>query len=83
MLKRVLHSLACGKYKILEKEPKSTKINPTDSFRASQKFSCPMKKVREKTTPAFFAVRIRPTCSRCLPNFAKFPPPLILVDVIP
>jgi cullin 1 len=45
-LKRVLHSLACGKYKVLDKEPKSNTIKPTDSFKASAKFSCKMHKVR-------------------------------------
>lgn len=45
-LKRVLHSLSCGKYKVLEKDPKSNTVKPTDTFRAAPKFVCKMKKVR-------------------------------------
>lgn len=45
-LKRVLHSLCCGKYKVLEKDPKSSTIKPTDTFKAAPKFSCKMHKVR-------------------------------------
>lgn len=45
-LKRVLHSLACGKYKVLEKEPKNSVIKPTDTFRAAPKFASKMIKVR-------------------------------------
>lgn len=46
ILKRVLHSLACGKHKVLEKDPKSSSIKPTDSFRVVPKFVCKMLKVR-------------------------------------
>ena len=45
-LKRVLHSLSCGKYKVLQKDPKSNTVKATDTFRASPKFSCEKKKVR-------------------------------------
>jgi cullin 1 len=45
-LKRVLHSLACGKYKVLEKEPKSSVIKPTDTFSAAPKFASKVKVVR-------------------------------------
>jgi len=46
MLKRVLHSLACGKYKVLLKTPPGTTIKATDSFRVHTAFACPMRKVR-------------------------------------
>ena len=45
-MKRVLHSLSCGKYKVLEKQPKSNTVKATDTFRAAPKFSCEKKKVR-------------------------------------
>jgi cullin 1 len=45
-LKRVLHSLACGKYKVLAKTPASSTIKTTDSFAVNTKFSCPMRKIR-------------------------------------
>lgn len=46
ILKRVMHSLSCGKHKVIEKEPKSNTIKATDSFRAAPKFQCKMLKVR-------------------------------------
>jgi cullin 1 len=45
-LKRVLHSLSCGKYKVIEKDPKSNTIKATDTFKAAGRFSCKMHKVR-------------------------------------
>mmetsp|Transcript_10856 Transcript_10856/g.33497 ORF Transcript_10856/g.33497 Transcript_10856/m.33497 type:complete len:745 (-) Transcript_10856:58-2292(-) len=45
-LKRVLHSLACGKYKVLAKTPASSTIKTTDSFRVNATFACPMRKIR-------------------------------------
>jgi cullin 1 len=61
ILKRVLHSLSCGKFKILrrisadkptssssasaEKEDRGA-IKNTDSFSVNEGFSCPMRKVR-------------------------------------
>merc|ERR1712054_701176 len=45
-LKRVMHSLSCGKYKVIEKQPKGNSIKPTDTFRAAPKFQCKMHKVR-------------------------------------
>ena len=45
-LKRVLHSLCCGKVKVIEKDPKSSSVKPTDTFKAAPKFSSKMHKVR-------------------------------------
>eukprot|EP00615_Pteridomonas_danica_P010351 CAMPEP_0114360526 /NCGR_PEP_ID=MMETSP0101-20121206/23934_1 /TAXON_ID=38822 ORGANISM="Pteridomonas danica, Strain PT" /NCGR_SAMPLE_ID=MMETSP0101 /ASSEMBLY_ACC=CAM_ASM_000211 /LENGTH=638 /DNA_ID=CAMNT_0001504815 /DNA_START=386 /DNA_END=2302 /DNA_ORIENTATION=- len=45
-VKRILHSLACGKNKVLEKDPKSSSIKPTDTFKPATKFSSKMIKVR-------------------------------------
>lgn len=44
--KRALHSLSCGKYKLLLKSPESNSIGANDSFRYNAKFSCPLRKVR-------------------------------------
>ena len=44
--KKVLHSLSCGKYKVLKKEPKSKKISQGDTFCANVKFSSKSRKIR-------------------------------------
>lgn len=46
ILKPLMHSLSCGKYKVIAKTPASNKINTTDSFKANTKFSCNMRKLR-------------------------------------
>eukprot|EP01038_Epipyxis_sp_PR26KG_P011634 gene11634-15584_t len=48
-LKRVLHSLSCGKYKILKKiseDVKDKTIKVTDSFAFNEQFTCNMRKIR-------------------------------------
>lgn len=45
-LKRVMHSLSCGKFRILEKDPKSNTIKNTDTFATAKKFSSKMNKIR-------------------------------------
>jgi cullin 1 len=44
--KKILHSLSCGKYKVLVKTPKSKKISTGDRFTASTKFSNNSRKLR-------------------------------------
>jgi cullin 1 len=44
ILKPLMHSLSCGKYKVLTKTPASNKINTTDSFKANPKFTCNKRK---------------------------------------
>lgn len=46
ILKPLMHSLSCGKYKVVAKSPASNKINTTDSFVANAKFTCNMRKIR-------------------------------------
>lgn len=46
ILKPLMHSLSCGKYKVVSKSPSGNKINVTDKFYANSKFSCNMRKVR-------------------------------------
>jgi cullin 1 len=46
ILKPLMHSLSCGKYKVLSKSPASNKINSTDKFSANMKFSSNMRKIR-------------------------------------
>lgn len=46
ILKPLMHSLSCGKYKILIKTPPGNKINATDTFIANPKFSSNMRKLR-------------------------------------
>ncbi|EEC45924.1 CULlin protein 1 [Phaeodactylum tricornutum CCAP 1055/1] len=46
ILKPLMHSLSCGKYKVIAKTPASNKINTTDKFTANAKFSSNMRKIR-------------------------------------
>ena len=46
ILKPLLHSLSCGKHKVLQKTPASNRINTTDTFRANPKFSSNTRKFR-------------------------------------
>jgi cullin 1 len=46
ILKPLMHSLSCGKYKVITKTPASNKINTTDEFVANVKFSSNMRKIR-------------------------------------
>ena len=46
ILKPLMHSLSCGKYKVIKKSPASNKINTTDSFTANEKFASNMRKIR-------------------------------------
>lgn len=46
ILKPLMHSLSCGKYKVIRKNPASNKINATDSFTANRKFVANLRKIR-------------------------------------
>ena len=46
ILKPLMHSLSCGKYKVIQKIPASNKINKTDKFCANARFSSNMRKIR-------------------------------------
>jgi cullin 1 len=46
ILKPLLHSLSCAKYRVINKSPPGNKINNTDSFTANAKFTCNMRKIR-------------------------------------
>ncbi|CAM9394412.1 unnamed protein product, partial [Heterosigma akashiwo] len=46
VLKRVLHSLSCGKFKLLRKSSEGGAIRPGDAFRYNAGFACPMRKLR-------------------------------------
>jgi len=46
ILKPLMHSLSCGKYKVITKIPPSNKINNTDKFCANAKFTSNMRKIR-------------------------------------
>ncbi|PLW50802.1 hypothetical protein PCANC_14292 [Puccinia coronata f. sp. avenae] len=49
-LKRTLQSLACAKYKILNKEPRSKEINDkVDTFRFNESFTNPMSRIKIQT----------------------------------
>ncbi|KAJ4705266.1 cullin 1 [Melia azedarach] len=65
-LVRVLHSLSCSKYKILDKEPNTKTISQTDSFLFNTKFTDRMRRIsiplppvdeRKKTTEDIFLDR--------------------------
>ena len=46
ILRPLMHSLSCGKYKVITKSPASNKINTTDKFVGNTKFTCNMRKIR-------------------------------------
>ena len=46
IMKRVLHSLACGKFKCITKAPKGNTIKTGDTFSFNADFKCPMRKIR-------------------------------------
>lgn len=45
-LKRVVHSLSCGKWKVLRKDGHPKIIKSTDTFKCNTSFSCDMRKIR-------------------------------------
>jgi cullin 1 len=46
IMKPLIHSLSCGKHKVIAKSPPGTKINANDKFTANSKFSSNMRKIR-------------------------------------
>ncbi len=52
IIKRVLHSLSCGKYKVLKRIAEESGaaggnvIKNSDSFLFNEQFTCPMRKIR-------------------------------------
>ena len=46
IIKPLMHSLSCGKHKVIQKTPASNKINMTDKFTANPKFSSNQRKLR-------------------------------------
>ncbi|OEL38156.1 Cullin-1 [Dichanthelium oligosanthes] len=49
---RVLHSLSCGKYKILNKEPRGKTISPNDNFEFNRKFTDKMRRIKVQLPPS-------------------------------
>jgi len=47
-LPRLLHSLSCGKYKILSKEPNTKTVTQNDSFEFNRKFNDRMRRIKVK-----------------------------------
>ncbi len=48
-LARSLQSLACGKYRILNKLPRSKDIRPKDKFSFNTSFTCPLARIKIQT----------------------------------
>ncbi|KAK1295301.1 Cullin-1 [Acorus calamus] len=48
---RLLHSLSCAKYKILNKEPNTKNISPTDQFEFNSKFTDKMRRIKIPLPP--------------------------------
>ncbi|CAO2184574.1 unnamed protein product [Urochloa humidicola] len=49
---RVLHSLSCAKYKILNKEPNTRTISPKDVFEFNNKFTDKMRRIKVQLPPS-------------------------------
>ncbi|KAI0424975.1 ubiquitin ligase subunit CulD [Xylaria sp. FL1042] len=45
-LDRTLQSLACGKFRVLTKDPKGKEVNPTDTFSVNKSFSDPKFRIK-------------------------------------
>ena len=61
---RLLHSLSCAKYKILNKEPSTKTISPTDVFEFNSKFTDKMRRIKVLIPPTVFLVYL--CCKACL-----------------
>jgi cullin 3 len=48
-LARSLQSLACGKFRILTKNPKGRDVGPNDNFSFNSGFTCPLAKIKIQT----------------------------------
>ena len=48
-LKRTLQSLACGKYKVLLKDPKGKEVDTQDKFYLNVNFTCPLARIKIQT----------------------------------
>ncbi|KAM0876313.1 hypothetical protein ACQ4PT_036274 [Festuca glaucescens] len=48
---RLLHSLSCAKYKILDKEPSNRTISPSDMFQFNDKFTDKMRRIKVPLPP--------------------------------
>ncbi|KAF1333797.1 Cullin protein 1, partial [Globisporangium splendens] len=46
VVKRIMHSLSCGKYKVLSKLPAGKTISTSDNFEVNKAFVSPMRKIR-------------------------------------
>ncbi|RHY77671.1 hypothetical protein DYB38_000920 [Aphanomyces astaci] len=46
VVKRILHSLSCGKFKVVKKTPENKSIATTDTFQANAAFASPVRKLR-------------------------------------
>ncbi|EEY64187.1 Cullin family protein, putative [Phytophthora infestans T30-4] len=46
VVKRIMHSLSCGKYKLLAKTPAGKTISTSDQFAVNKTFASPMRKLR-------------------------------------
>jgi cullin 1 len=46
VVKRIMHSLSCGKFKILNKLPAGKTISTSDQFEINKTFASPMRKIR-------------------------------------
>ncbi|KAF1777552.1 Cullin protein, neddylation domain [Phytophthora cactorum] len=46
VVKRIMHSLSCGKYKLLTKTPAGKTISTSDQFAVNKTFASPMRKLR-------------------------------------
>ena len=46
VMKRLLHSLSCGKYQFISKHPPGRTISTSDKFSFNSAFACPLRKIR-------------------------------------
>lgn len=56
---RLLHSLSCAKYKILNKEPNTKTISPSDVFEFNSKFTDKMRRIKVFLFPCAEAYSVK------------------------
>eukprot|EP00967_Tisochrysis_lutea_P103262 scaffold155787_cov29-Tisochrysis_lutea.AAC.8 len=57
-LKRTLQSLACGRFKLLTKEPKGREVEESDTFSFNEGFTCKQLRFKVSSQPHRFSGKV-------------------------
>ena len=70
---RLLHSLSCAKYKILNKEPSTKTISPTNVFEFNSKFTDKMRRIKVQLMMSKFSLFTMNCCTTLMGMQIPFP----------